>query len=90
MGKSHKVKYEYRDSTEMLDLVQTLKDVADNKYFTLTGQRDQFRRFGESFLDFFRLLSFSKVKHPLISNRNPKVGIIVVTIEGSFLGQFSI
>jgi len=89
MGKASKVKCDYRDTSEMLDLIQTLKDVADNKYFTLVAQKDSFRRFGESFVDFFRLLSFTKEEHPLISNNNPNIGIVVVTIEGSFLGQFN-
>lgn len=89
MGKAIKVRNELYDSIEMVGLVQTLKDIADNKFFTLMAQKDQFRRFGESFADFFRLLSFAHVKHPLITNANPRVGIIVVTIEGSFLAQFN-
>lgn len=89
MGKAIKVRNELYDSIELVGLVQTLKDIADNKFFTLMSQKDQFRRFGESFVEFFRLLSFANVKHPLISNDNPKVGIIVVTIEGSFLAQFN-
>lgn len=89
MGKASRVKYELRDSVELVDLVQTLKDVADNKFYTLINDKDQFRRFGESFSEFFRLISFTKEKHPLLSNDNPKVGIIVLTIEGSFLGQFN-
>ncbi len=89
MGKAIKVRNELHDSIEMVGLVQTLKDIADNKFFTLMGQKDQFKRFGESFTDFFRLLSFAHVEHPLIHNEHPKVGIIVVTIEGSFLAQFN-
>ena len=89
MGKASKVKYELFEATEMLGLVQTLKDIADNKFFTLMHERDTFRRFGESFVEFFRMISMTKVDHPLITNKNPHVGIIVVTIEGSFLGQFN-
>lgn len=89
MGKAIKVRNELRDSVELVGLVQTLKDIADNKYFTLMAQRNSFKRFGESFVEFFRLLSFAGVDHPLIRNDNPKVGIIVVTIEGSFLAQFN-
>ncbi|MBP9854356.1 MAG: F0F1 ATP synthase subunit gamma [Candidatus Omnitrophica bacterium] len=89
MGKAIKVRNDLTDSIALVGLVQTLKDIADNKFYTLMAQKDQFRRFGESFVEFFRLLSFSKVKHPLISKDNPKLGIIVVTVEGSFLAQFN-
>jgi len=89
MGKASKVKYELRDTIEMVDLIQTLKDIADNKYFTLISQKDQLRRFGESFVEYFRLLSLTKVEHPLVSNDHPTVGLLVVTIEGSFLARFN-
>ena len=89
MGKANKVKGELIDVNEMVQLIQVLKDIADNKFFTLLSQKDRFTRFGESFVEFFRMISFTKAKHPLIENDNPKVGIVVVTAEGSFLGEFN-
>ena len=89
MGKANKVKGELLDAVEMVYLIQTLKDIADNKFYTLMNQKDRFRRFGESFVEFFRMMSFAKVQHPMISNNNPKMGIVVVTGEGSFLGEFN-
>jgi F-type H+-transporting ATPase subunit gamma len=89
MGKAHKVKGELLDVTEMYNLIQTLKDIADNKLFTLLNQKEKFRRFGETFVEFFRMISLTKTKHVLIGNNNPKVGIVVITIEGSFLGEFN-
>jgi len=90
MGKAaNKVKGELVDAVQMVNLIQTLKDIADNKYYTLTSQKGKFRRFGETFFEFFRMLSHTEVSHPLVSNKNPKTGILVVTIEGSFLGEFN-
>ncbi len=89
MGKANKVKIELRDSVEMVDLIQTLKDIADNKLYTLSSQKEKFRRFGETFVEFFRMISLTKASHLLINNDNPHVGIVVVTIEGSFLGEFN-
>ena len=45
MGKASKVKVELMDAVEMVYLIQTLKDIADNKFFTLMSQKDRFRRF---------------------------------------------
>lgn len=89
MGKANKVKVELRDAVEMVDLIQTLKDIADNKYYSLINKKDKFRRFGETFIEFFRMISLTKANTPIIGNNNPKVGIIVVTVEGSFLGEFN-
>ncbi len=89
MGKANKVKGELIEAIDMVDLLQTLKDIADNRFYTLVNVRDKFRRFGETFVEFFRMISLTKVEHPLTSNKNPAVGILVVTIEGSFLGAFN-
>jgi ATP synthase F1 gamma subunit len=89
MGKANKVKGELVGAADMVNLIQTLKDIADNKFYTLFNQKYKFRRFGESFVEFFRMISLTTVKHPLLSNPNKKTAIVVVTIEGSFLGQFN-
>lgn len=89
MGKAQKVKGELVDAVEMVSLIQTLKDIADNKFYTLLAQKHKFRRFGESFVEFFRMMSLTKVEHPLLANKNPAVGVLAVTIDGSFLGQFN-
>ncbi len=89
MGKANKVKLEYRDAVEMVDLIQTLKDIADNKYYTLTGKRDTFRRFTETFVEFFRMVNKTKATHSLLANDNPTVGVLAITGEGSFLGGFN-
>lgn len=89
MGKANRKKIELYDAVEMVDLIQTLKDIADNKFYTLMQQKNKFRRFGETFMEFFRLVSMADAKHPLLKNENKQVGIVVVTIEGSFLGEFN-
>ena len=89
MGKANRVKIELRDAIEMVDLLQTLKDIADNKYFTLISRKDLFKRFSETFVKFFRMISMTKEKHPLIENDNSNVCILVITAEGSFLGEFN-
>lgn len=89
MGKANKVKVELRDAVEMVDLIQTLKDIADNKYYTLSNKKDTFRRFGETFVEFFRMVRKANVTHPLLANKNSSVGILAITAEGSFLGDFN-
>lgn len=89
MGKANKVKGELLDAVEMVDLIQTLKDIADSKFYTLINQKYKFRRFGESFVEFFRMISLSEAEHPLVGNKNPVTAVLAVTIDGSFLGPFN-
>ncbi len=89
MGKANKVKTEVSEVRELVDLVQVLKDVADMKYHTLMQQKSKFNRFTESFTDFFSLVSFSEVRHPLVNNENPKTALVVVSSEKGFVGDLN-
>lgn len=89
MGKANKVKGEVMEVRELVDLIQVLKDVADMKYHALSTQKSKFNRFSESFTEFFGLVSFSQVKHPLVSNDNPKTAIVVISSEKGFVGDLN-
>ncbi|MDP8264670.1 MAG: F0F1 ATP synthase subunit gamma [Candidatus Aceula lacicola] len=89
MGKANKIKGDLDDIIELVEIIQILKDVADNKFHTLAGRKDRFSRFGESFVEFFRMISLSRVRHPLVSNDNPRTGIVVITSEAGFMGDLN-
>lgn len=89
MGKAMKIKHDLDDITELVEIIQVLKDVADTKFHDLANRKDRFSRFGESFVEFFRMISLSAVRHPLVSNDNPKVGLIGVTSEAGFMGDLN-
>ena len=89
MGKASRVKVELMEARDLLDLLQVLKDIADMRYHSLLAAKDQFLRFSESFVDFFRLVGFTTVQHPLVSNSNPKLGIVVITSEQGFVGDMN-
>ena len=89
MGKASKVKREMIEGRELVDLIQVLKDIADMKFQDLFSRRGGFQRFGESFSEFFRLLEYTELSHPLISNNNPNVCIVVITSEDGFIGDLN-
>jgi F-type H+-transporting ATPase subunit gamma len=59
------------------------------KYHALSSQRTKFNRFTESFTDFFSVIGFSQVRHPLVSNSSPKVAIVVISSERGFVGDLN-
>ena len=89
MGKANKVKRDFIDVRDLVELVQVLKDIADMKFHDLFAKRGGFQRFGESFAEFFRLLDTVNVSHPLISNISTDVCIVVVTTEEGFIGDLN-
>ena len=89
MGKATKIKGDLDDITELVEIIQVLKDVADTKFHTLANRKDRFGRFGESFIEFFRMISLAEVQHPLVTNNHPKVGLVAVTSEAGFMGDLN-
>lgn len=89
MGKANKIKGDLDDIIELVSIIQILKDVADNKFHTLATRKDRFARFGESFVEFFRMISLSRVRHPLVSNDNLRTGLVVITSEAGFMGDLN-
>src|ERR1700679_1928640 len=89
MGKASKVKVEVAEVRELVDLIQVLKDVADMKYHAMAAQRVKFNRFNESFTEFFSLVGFSQVQHPLVNNSNPNTINLVISTERGFVGDLN-
>jgi ATP synthase F1 gamma subunit len=89
MGKASKVKVEVGEVRDLVDLIQVLKDVADMKYHAMSAQRIKFNRFNESFTEFFSLIGFSQVRHPLVNNSNPNAVILVISTERGFVGDLN-
>ena len=89
MGKASKVKVEVGEVRDLVDLIQVLKDVADMKYHAMAAQRVKFNRFNESFTEFFSLVGFSQVQHPLVNNSNPSTIILVISTERGFVGDLN-
>jgi ATP synthase F1 gamma subunit len=89
MGKAYKVKKEFVEIRDLVELVQVLKDIADMKFHELFAKRGGFLRFGETFSEFFRLLERTELKHPLISNNNTETCIVVITSEEGFIGDLN-
>jgi ATP synthase F1 gamma subunit len=89
MGKANKIKSDLDDITVLVEIIQVLKDVADTKFHDLANRKIRFTRFGESFIEFFRMVSLTEVRHPLVSNDNPKIGIVAITSEAGFMGDLN-
>ena len=89
MGKAAKIKGDLDDITELVEIIQILKDVADTKFHELANRKDRFARFGESFVEFFRMISLSEVRHPLVSNDNPVTAVLGITSEAPFMGDLN-
>jgi ATP synthase F1 gamma subunit len=89
MVRTARIKNDLEDVVELAEIIQVLKDVADTRFHTMADRKDRFTRFGESFVEFFRMISLSSVRHPLVSNDVPTTAILAITSEANFMGDLN-
>lgn len=86
MAHLNELKKELRFSIELLQLIQTLKNIAASQYHTLEKEKQRFAAFMEAFTDFFRVVNLVEVDNPLVRSASDVLGIVVVTSDLGFMG----
>jgi len=72
--------------SELLSLIETLKNVASSQYFLMEREKERFEDFLDAFSGFFRVVDLYEVDHPLVHIASEKVGVIIVTSDSGFMG----
>lgn len=86
MAHLNELKKELRFSLELLQLIQTLKNIAASQYHALEKEKQRFEAFMLAFTDFFRVVDMVKVDNPLVRSASDVLGIVVVTSDSGFMG----
>lgn len=77
---------ELRFNKELVQLIETLKNIAASQYHQMEKEKERFDRFLDAFSDFFRVVNFVEVEHPLVKVSSDILGIVVVTSDSGFMG----
>ena len=80
------LKKELEFNTDLLSLIDTLKNIAGAKYHFLEKQKERFGEFMDAFAGFFRVVNLVDVSNPLVKVESDILGIIVVTSDSGFMG----
>ncbi len=89
MGKTARIKGDLDDVEVLLEIINVLKDVSTNRFFSFAQRKADFSKFLEIFLIFFNMLESTDSECPLVRNQNPGTDILVVTSEQSFMTQLN-
>ena len=73
-------------NTDLLNLIETLKNVAAAQYHSVEKQKERFDRFMDAFSGFFRVVNLVNVDAPLVRAVTDVMGVIVVTSDSGFMG----
>jgi len=77
---------ELRFNTEMVNLVDTLKNIAASQYHHMEKAKVRFDEFMNAFSGFFRVVNLVAVENSLVRQMSDVRGIVVVTSDAGFMG----
>ena len=68
MSKTQKVKVDLDYTSELLEIITILRDVASNHFFSTAKRKQRFVEFAEAFIDFFRKKSNTNISLDSLEN----------------------
>lgn len=77
---------ELKFSVELVQLIETLKNVAGSQYHVMEKEKRRFDQFLDSFAEFFRVVDLAGVEDPLVKVTCDVLGVIIVTSDSGFMG----
>jgi len=77
---------ELKFNAELVQLIETLKNIAASQYHLLEKEKERFDRFMDAFAEFFRVVDLVEVKNPLVKVMTDIIGVVVVTSDSGFMG----
>lgn len=88
-GKVTRIRGDLDDVDALLEIMNILKDVSSNRFFSFAKQKTDFSKFLEIFLYFFDMLEDVNTTCPLVRNDIPVRDLMLVTSEAGFMSQLN-
>lgn len=86
MPQLNELRKELRFNSDLLSLVETLKNIAGSQYHVMEKQKERFDEFMDAFSGFFRVVNLVSVTHPLVAASSDVLGILIITSDSGFMG----
>jgi len=77
---------ELKFNQELVQLIETLKNIAAAQYHMLEKEKERFDRFMDAFAEFFKVIDLVEVQNPLLKVSSDVLGLIIVTSDSGFMG----
>jgi F0F1-type ATP synthase gamma subunit len=89
MSKTKRLKVDFDDTSEILELMLILKDIATTMFSKSAKKKQVLIDFVQYFIDFFKLCSFVDAKNALVTPITSATSILAVTSESGFMGDMN-
>lgn len=80
------IRKELKFNAELLNLIETLKNIAASQYHIMEKKKERFAQFMDAFSGFFQVVNLVEVDDPLVRVVSDVLGIIIVTSDSGFMG----
>ncbi len=80
------IRKELKFNIELVQLIETLKNIAASQYHMLEKEKERFGAFMDAFAEFFRVVNLVDVEDPLVRATSDILGLIIVTSDAGFMG----
>jgi len=82
----NEIRKELTFNTELVQLIETLKNIAGSQYHLMEREKERFDEFMDAFAGFFRVVNLVNVDDPLVRVVSDVLGIVIVTSDSGFMG----
>ena len=82
----NELRKELRFNDELVQLIETLKNIAASQYHAMEKAKQRFDAFMDTFAGFFRVVNLVDIDDPLVRISSDVVGIVMVTSDSGFMG----
>ena len=89
MSKTKKLRVDFDDTAEILELILILKDIAQNLFMKSAKRKQILVDFVAYFTDFFKLASFAGVDNVVVRPKVNDTAVLAVTSESGFMGDMN-
>jgi len=77
---------ELKFNRELVQLIETLKNIAAAQYHLMEKEKERFDRFMGAFAGFFRVVNLVETANPLVRSASDTLGLVVITSDSGFMG----
>jgi F0F1-type ATP synthase gamma subunit len=89
MSKISKIKSNLDGTTSLIEIIQILKDLASNHFYQTAKRKARLEEFAIEFIEFFKMVSLTKTRSPLMHPATDKTVIVAMTAEGGFMAAMT-
>lgn len=73
-------------NTDLISLLSVIEDIAVAQFHTLDKKKQRFKKLLGAFEEFFSIINFYQLDHPLVKPQNENMAIIMITSDEGFMG----